>query len=238
MEEALEGGHTTPGVVKSGDSVRRPRGRRSVFAAKVLRELNARGYRWAPRYLGIDDQGRDVLSFVEGATTSHPSERDERSYAAVGRMLRELHELTRGSELAAGGECVVHGDPGPFNVVMRRGMPVALIDWDAAHAGDPLTDVGYAGWTWCIQAVGGVPVADQARRLSELVGGYGAALPPDTVLAAIERAQLHIVQVEQGNADDPGLSDTRRAHARAAVDWATNDHRVLEVNRNLFRQAL
>lgn len=238
MEEALDGGNTTPGVVKSGDSVRRPRGRRSVFAARVLRDLNARGYRWAPQYLGVDDEGRDVLSFVEGATTSHPSERDERSYAAVGAMLRELHELTRGTELAAGGECIVHGDPGPFNVVMRGGMPVSLIDWDSTHAGDPLTDVGYAGWTWCIQAAGHVPVAEQARRLSEFANGYDPALPPDTLLAAVERAQLRIVQIEGRNADDPRLSDARRAHARAAVDWAANDHRVLDENRALFRQAL
>lgn len=238
MEEALEGGNTTPGVVKSGDSVRRPRGRRSMFTAKVLRDLNARNYHWAPQYLGVDEEGRDVLSFIEGATTSHPSERDERCYAVVGRILRELHELTRGTELAAGGACIVHGDPGPFNVIMRDGMPVALIDWDSAHAGDPLTDVGYAGWTWCIQAVGHVPVEEQARRLREFARGYDAALPPNALIDAVERAQLHIVQVEGRNMDDPSLSEARRAHARAAVEWAANDHRALEENRERFRQAL
>lgn len=238
MEEVLIGGNTTPGVVKNGDTVHRPRSRRSVFAAKVLRELNERGYQWAPRYLGIDEEGRDVLSFVEGATTDHPSQRDERSYATVGRLLRELHDLTRGSALAEGGICVVHGDPGPFNTVMSDGMPVALIDWDSAHPGDPLEDVGYAGWTWCIQSLGNVPVHDQARRLREFAAGYDPCLSAETVLDAIERQQFHIVECESANADDETLTDARRAHARSAVEWATDDHRVLEDNRALFARAM
>lgn len=238
MEEALVGGNTTPGVVKIDNSVRRPRGRRSVFAASVLRALNDGGYRWAPLYLGVDDQDRDVLSFVEGATTDHPTQRDERSYAAIGRILRELHDLTRGTELAAGGECVIHGDPGPFNVVMRDGMPVALIDWDSAHPGDPLTDVGYAGWTWCIQAAGNVPVHDQARRLGQLVRAYDPGLSAQTVLDAIESQQLHIIECEGANAANMALSDARRTHAYAAVDWAASDHRILQENLEVFRQAL
>lgn len=238
VEEVLTGGNTTPGVVKNGDTVRRPRERRSVFASRVLRELNDRGYRWAPRYLGVDEQGRDVLSFVDGATTDHPSQRDERCYAAMGRMLRQLHDLTRGSELAAGGACVVHGDPGPFNVVMRDGMPVALIDWDSAHPGDPFVDVGYAGWTWCIQAVGNVPLQDQARRLHEFVDGYDPALPAETVLEAIEGQQLRIIECESTNAADATLTDARRTHARKAVEWAANDRQVLQANRALFFHAL
>lgn len=237
MEEPLEGGNTTPGVVKIGDSVRRPRGRGSVFAARVLEDLNARGYLWSPRYLGTDDEGRDVLAFVDGTTTTHPLERDERSYAAVGRMLRELHDLTRGTELASGGDCIVHGDPGPFNVVMRDGMPVALIDWDTVRAGDPLEDLGYAAWTWCIQPVHKVPVADQARRLRQLACGYDTALQADAVLAAVGRAQLHVIEAEARNADDPTLSAARRTHARAAIEWATSDRRVIEENRSLFEQA-
>jgi aminoglycoside phosphotransferase (APT) family kinase protein len=43
-------------------------------------------------------------------------------------MLRLLHDVTSRSDLAAGAECVVHGDPGPFNAIFRDGMPVAFID--------------------------------------------------------------------------------------------------------------
>jgi aminoglycoside phosphotransferase (APT) family kinase protein len=238
MEELLAGGNTTEGVVKAGTTVRRPRGRRSVFASEVLRALNAAGFSWVPRYLGIDAEGRDTFSYIPGVTTDHLSQRDERSYAAFGGILRELHEFSRGTALASGGECLVHGDPGPFNVIMAEGMPVALIDWDSVHPGDPMEDIGYAGWTWCIQAVGNVPVVDQARRLRLLADGYHPELPGDVLIEAVFRSQDSIIGVEGANAGDQRLSDQRRRHARAAVEWADSCRSVLETNLQTFAEAL
>ncbi|HEY5397215.1 MAG TPA: hypothetical protein VIL16_17660 [Trebonia sp.] len=31
--------------------------------------------RYAPRYLGVDDRGRDILTYIPGRTTDHPSQR-------------------------------------------------------------------------------------------------------------------------------------------------------------------
>ncbi|MCY1140228.1 hypothetical protein OWR29_19690 [Actinoplanes sp. Pm04-4] len=112
-------------MVLIGDTVRRTR---AEFPARVLRLLEARGYRYAPRHLGVDSLGRDVLSFVPGCTTDHPSQRDSGAYGMGGRMLRELHDLTSDSPLASDGECVIHGDPGPFNTIFQDGRPVAFID--------------------------------------------------------------------------------------------------------------
>ena len=39
---------------------------------------------------------------------------------------------------------ICHGDFGPWNLVWRDGLPVAVIDFDNAYAGDPADDVGYA----------------------------------------------------------------------------------------------
>lgn len=238
MEEALEGGNTTAGVVRVGGTVRRPRGGHSAYADRVLLELGAAGVTWAPRYLGVDDKGRDSFSFIDGVTTDHPSERAEASYAQMGEILRELHETTRSSSLAAGGECVVHGDPGPYNVVMVGGLPVALIDWDSARAGHPLEDFGYAGWTWCVQSVGGIPVADQARRLRALVGGYGVAFAPELVLAAVEREQTRIIDAETRILVGSPLDAGRTAHAEAAIEWAGGDRAQLRRHREAFAAAL
>ncbi|NNC10473.1 aminoglycoside phosphotransferase family protein [Planctomonas sp. JC2975] len=237
-EEVLEGGRTTPGVVRIGDAVHRPRDHRSDFAARALQFLNTVGYPWAPRCLGIDDAGRDVFSYVEGATTEHPLQRDERSYAQMGRMLRRLHELTAGTEIALGGRCLVHGDPGPFNVVMVEGMPAALIDWDSVHPGDPMHDVGYAGWSWCITTSGNVPVSDQARRLAEFRDGYDITMPSQALLAAVEERQAAIIDAESRHAADPRLSDARRAHARAAVAWARGDRAIVAANLGVFLEHL
>jgi hypothetical protein len=47
----------------------------------VLRYLESVGYLHAPRHLGIDDQGRDVLSYIPGRTTDHPTQRADGAYA-------------------------------------------------------------------------------------------------------------------------------------------------------------
>lgn len=238
MEELLHGGNTTAGVVKAGQTVRRPRSRRSAFAAQVLRLLDERRFPWAPTYLGLDEDGRDTFSYIPGATTDHPSQRDEHCYAAVGDILRELHEFTRGTSLAAGAVCLVHGDPGPFNMVMDAGMPVALIDWDSVHPGDPLEDIGYAGWTWCILTAGNVPVADQARRLRAFSDGYDPGLEPKLLIDAIYASQDGIIRIEGANAADESLSDARREHARAAVAWASSCQQLLRENLPVFTRAL
>jgi len=57
-------------VVHVGDKVRR----RPVFATQLMRDvlvhLERVGFEAAPRWRGIDEQGRDVLSWIDGETFS------------------------------------------------------------------------------------------------------------------------------------------------------------------------
>jgi hypothetical protein len=230
-EERLTGGHRTPEVVRVGNTVRRSRG--PSFAAEVLTFLESAGYTHAPRYRGIDPLGRDVLSFVPGHTTDHPSQRDVAAYEIGGRMLRELHDVTSGQSLANGHECVIHGDPGPFNTIFRNGLPVALIDWDSCRPGRRLEDLAYMAWTWCVQSVGNVPIEQQAHHLRLLRLGYGEVGAPELVDAMIRR-QTQIAEIEAANAADPSLGAGRRQHARAACEWATGDRALLERHRDEF----
>jgi hypothetical protein len=174
-EEPLGGGNNAREVVRVGGTVHRARDAGSGFAARVLAYLESAGYPYAPRYLGVDDGGRDILSYIPGQTTDHPSQRADGAYARGGVMLRLLHETTAGHLLAAGRVCVLHGDPGRFNTIFWQGLPAAFIDWSSCRPGDRLDDLGYLAWTWCIQSLGHVPIAEQARHLRELRDGYGIA---------------------------------------------------------------
>ncbi|MEV4111723.1 phosphotransferase [Nonomuraea sp. NPDC049695] len=236
-EEPLTGGNNALEVVRVGDTVRRARDAGAAFAARVLTHLESVGYRHAPRHLGIDERGRDILSFIPGTTTDHPTQRADGAYAAGGRMLRALHEATAGHPLAAGRECVLHGDPGPFNAIFQRGLPVALIDWSSCRPGDRLDDLGYMAWTWCIQSQGRVPIDEQARHLRELRDGYGA-VEPERLLDAMVRSQTRIVDAEAANIDDPALTPARRRHAEAAVTWAATDRDLVRRHRRRLLAAL
>jgi len=236
-DDRLAGGHNTSEVVRIGDTVRRTRGPGAHFAARVLVFLESVGYPYAPRHLGVDDRDRDVLSYIPGRTTDHPSQRDRSAYATAGRMLRELHDVTSGHVLAAEQECVIHGDPGPFNTIFREGHPVAFIDWDSCRPGQRLEDLAYLAWTWCVQAVGNVPIGHQVIRLRQIRDGYGSR-ESDSLIAMMMARQGRIAELEAANGRNPALDPARRHHAEQAVIWATNDRELLKRNRKLFLQEL
>ena len=69
MEEEIQlSGGNLGGAVRVGDTVRRRAGAWTPAVAELLRHLEAKGFSGAPRFLGIDTKGREMLSFLEGET--------------------------------------------------------------------------------------------------------------------------------------------------------------------------
>jgi aminoglycoside phosphotransferase (APT) family kinase protein len=152
-------------------------------------------------------------------------------------MLRQLHQATAGHPLAGDQDCVIHGDPGPFNTIFQDGLPVAFIDWAGCAPGSWLDDVGHMAWTWCIQTLGNVPVADQAAHLRELRDGYGD-IGAEQLIAAMIRQQMRIVEMETVNLADVRHSASRREHARNAITWAESAHSLIRTHQALFLAVL
>jgi len=61
-ERALDGGRQTVGVIRVGDTLRRPLHARSEFVHALLRHLACVGFDGAPRVLETDERGREVLT--------------------------------------------------------------------------------------------------------------------------------------------------------------------------------
>ncbi|TDC25487.1 aminoglycoside phosphotransferase family protein [Streptomyces sp. 8K308] len=238
QEVPLTGGKFTAEVVRVGDTVRRTRGERAAFAAAVLRHLEAVGYPYAPRHLGVDDRGRDILTFVDGRTTDHPSQRAAGAYARGGAALRALHEATAGHPLAGDQECVIHGDPGVYNTVFRDGLPVAFVDWDACRPGRRVDDLAYAAWGWCVLERMQVPIEQQAAHLRDFRDGYDPAFDAGTLLDAIVEQQTRIVELESAMLGDPAQPPARREHAEGAVGWADGGRDLVLRHRDLFLAVL
>lgn len=120
----------------------------------VLVHLADVGFDAAPRWLGLDERGRDVLTFLEGDTFSDTRRLtwSHGQLAAAGALLRRYHDAVAGTELAGGSEVVCHGDFAPWNLIWVDGVPCFVIDFDNAHPGPRLEDVGYALWKFEIEA--------------------------------------------------------------------------------------
>ena len=174
-EILLKGGCQTPGVVRLGNTVRRPTGAHSPFVHDLLRYLESVGFEGAPRFLGIDERDREILTFVEGEVLH-----DHGSYAPsdarlanAASMIRRFHDATEGSALAAGHEIVAHNELGPHNTVFVSDEPVAFIDWDDAAPGTRLFDLANAVWCFADIGEGGGPVREQARLIRLMCDAYG-----------------------------------------------------------------
>jgi tRNA A-37 threonylcarbamoyl transferase component Bud32 len=188
-EIQLSGGAMTDGVVRVGDTVRRPPRPSSELTRDVLMHLERAGFDAAPRWLGFDEQGRDILSWIDGETfiergqmhpyIGDPPERvtfSGEQIAAVMRLLRRYHDTF-------GDDVICHGDFGPWNIVWRDGLPVAVIDFDNAHRNDAANDVAYALRMFISYGFATAVPAELVRHTREALHAYGADFDVPAILA-------------------------------------------------------
>jgi hypothetical protein len=162
-EVVLSGGIANRGlVVRVGDTVRRPQTATSHAVHALLRHLERAGYPGAPRLLGEDDQGREILGYIEGTVATRPYPDwvlTDQSLASMAELLRSYHDAVqdfdpRGYHWALrpvsgfGPPLISHNDPNLDNVVFRDGRTHALIDFDLAAVGSRTWDLATAARLW------------------------------------------------------------------------------------------
>ena len=208
VEIPLLGGDMTEGVVRVGDTVRRPVRPHTSAVHALLRHLEAVGFDGAPRVLGIDDQNREILTYLPGRVPRRPLP----DYALRNSTLVALAELERRYHEAAAGfhppswarwdgeltrqvdgppTLVCHCDVNLENVIFTKGAgeprPYAFIDFDLARPATRLVDVIQTLRYWA-------PIADPADRdpaLRDLNAAERIAIFCEAYgLSYIERARL------------------------------------------------
>ena len=143
--------------------------------------------------VGIDDDGRERLEFIDGDVPVAPYpdwSQSDTAVASIARLLRGLHDAALGFDprghtwddsLAdpAGGTLVCHNDVELSNVVFRDGTAVALLDLEFAAPGRPVYDLAQLA-RLCVpieddfdQTRMGWRRADRPARLLLVADAYG-----------------------------------------------------------------
>ena len=219
-EERLPGGRLTV-VVRVGDTVRRQPKPWSDEVQRLLSHLRSRGFLLVPEPLGFDEQGREVLRYIEGETsatvTPWPGSlwSDDllsevgKTVAAYHRAVADfvpsdvMHWQYRPRALLPG-EIICHHDFAPYNAVFKGDRLLGMVDWEGAGPGTIQEEIAFLAWQWVPLSSlerevndGSDPEVDQVARLRLLLDSYGYENRVGLVDAVIERVEISRSGIEE-----------------------------------------
>ncbi|MCU1529116.1 MAG: hypothetical protein JWP75_2879 [Frondihabitans sp.] len=227
-EIPLLGGDVTEGLVVKNNTVRRPPLLGSDAVARLLTELERVGFDGSPRHLGVDDQGRHVLTFVEGEVAARPWPAwvaSEERLVSLARLVRRYDDAAAAlgipswatelepaevegapPRIARDPELVAHLDITPENVVFRNAQAHALIDFDLAKPATRVDEVCNLLLWWAPW----MPVRDRREVLRDADPAHRARLVVDAY-GLEEQDRRLLVSTAQNVADRSWFSMRHRA---------------------------
>ena len=223
---------------RHGDAAVRPLARWTASVHALLAHLHARGVDWVPEPRG-SEAGRASVSWVEGEVPAYPMPAYVWEPAVLDRaaaMLRELHDATEGFDRSGRtwalpehepAEVLCHNDFAPYNLAFRDGLPVGVIDFEAASPGPRAWDLAYLAYRL-------VPLAhptnpdlpprpDAVERLRRLCAAYGP-IDPALVLALVPQRLRELATTAPPTHDDLYRADAahvERWTARSETESST-----------------
>lgn len=161
MAEHLQGGRDQ--ISKEKNIVVRPSHEWTPYVHGFLGFLHRHEFSKVPYPYGINENGQEMVSFVEGEVFNEELPQEVRSdevLISFAQLIRNFHDLgaeyikrLNGNEnwmlpVQTEVETMCHGDLAPYNTVLKGKEVVGLIDFDTLHPGSRLWDIAYALYRW------------------------------------------------------------------------------------------
>jgi hypothetical protein len=211
----------------------------------LLAHLASTGFTGAPRPLGLDERGREVLTFLEGETIGTRKPRPAWVHAdgtldQVARWIRDCHRAVagfvpppgtvwRGGGTWSPGLIIAHNDASPHNAAWHQGRLTGFYDWDFAGPATPEWDLAFTAFTWVplnarwlAAAEGFTDFAARPGRLDRFLGIYGWPGTAGEFLDVVEaRMKAHADGIRDLAASgEEAFGELLRQGVPAAIDQA------------------
>ena len=198
--------------------VHRPTGPWTPAVHELLEHLRVHGLEGVPQVLGIDDDHREVLTYLPGETLDPELvEVTDAALVDAAAWLSKFHHAVKDFEPTSSlwrqgtrpldrnaGEIICHNDPGLYNWVIIDGDFAGMIDWDRAGPGQPIDDLAFLCWSG-VPLLREVPLEDVARRLRLAATAYGGVDAAQLLEAVSHRMDLIATRWRVGLENrDPG----------------------------------
>lgn len=215
--KALPGGSMNQ-VERIGDTVHR-QVKGSPTLHSYLLYLEKAGMNGVPRFLGLDEQGREILTYMPGKTQGnglpfgHPCLMSEETIVGAASFLRKLHDVSVGflSEALEKSwvntdyphkdcDTICHNDAAVWNFVFIDENVAGLIDFDAACAGERVWDLAWSvygtvhllPWVLGEDYMSSKHSALYKRRVKLYFDAYGMECPPDFMEMVYRRIKIGV----------------------------------------------
>ena len=228
-EIPLDCGNVAQGVVRVGNTIRKPVTPHTPATKALLDALEIAKVEGVPRFIQVDNKGRQSLDFVEGDTAFPPDMwTSDAALISSARLLRTIHDATiplrdQGLPWAyhypdkTQHDIIGHSDFAPYNMTFAvDGSVNGIFDFDLAGPAPRLRDLAYLAW-WMVPLGQQDPsmatattddLVNQSQRLKHLCATYGVDAHQE-LLDMIDHVLHHM--------SDPDITTSMIGEAATAV---------------------
>jgi len=211
MESIILTGGSTNQSVRIGDVVHKSANEGNpIMVREYLQFLEKEGMEGVPRFLGVDEQGREMFSYLPGKTMGpdyphdHQCLHSDQAVCDMALFLKKLHDTSVGflpRAMEAGWknpyfpdgpyETICHGDTGIWNFVFVNDRVAGLFDFEQAYPGTRIWDITST------LSMSAFPVpynydskkqaGDTKRKVALFFEAYGMACPTNFMDIVVDR---------------------------------------------------
>jgi len=206
--EILTGGSMNQ-VERIGDVVHKT-AKGNPLVREYLLYLEQAGMTGVPKFLGVDEKGREMFSYLPGKTmgpdypADHPCLHSDQAVYDMARFMRKLHDISVGflpRAIEAGWinpyfpdgpfETICHGDAAIWNFVFVNDRVAGLFDFDQAYPGtrywDLASTLSMAAFPFYFDYDASKHAVKAKKQINLFFEAYGMPCPENLMEIVVDR---------------------------------------------------